>query len=227
MEKGFWAVPKSIAKKNDLSFRAKLIAGILWTRKNSDFQAFPSWRYMAEVLSVSTDTVDRGIKELKEKAGLRVKREGLRRNNRYLLPDWNSESAEWQEPDSARESNQDSAKQPIPIVRDNKKDITVVDEQSSSVKDIISFYKTKVKEIKGYIPEISWAKEGQLVKQRLQKYSSNQIKELVNWYLHSKHAERLGDSLAVCLSTNIINLWKASRVSHDFYLDKLYPPIEL
>ena len=54
-----------------------------------------------------------------------------------------------------------------------------------------------------------------------------EIKELINWYIHSKYAEKLGDSLAVCLSTNIINRWKASRVSHDFYLDRLYPPIEL
>lgn len=69
--KGFWAIPKSIAKRKDLSLKAKLVAGILWTRKNSDFEAFPSRRYMAEALGVSTDTIDRAIKELKDKAGLR------------------------------------------------------------------------------------------------------------------------------------------------------------
>ena len=224
MEKGFWAVPKSIAIRKDLSFRAKLIAGILWTRKNSDYQAFPSRHYMADALGVSTDTIDRGIKELKEKTGLKVKRLGLKKNNRYFFPEW--DSAEMQKPDSGVLPSQDSASLPTPIVRDNKKDITVVDE-NSSVKDIISFFKNKVKEIKGYDPEVSWTKEGQLVRHRLKKYTPEQIKRLINWYLHSKHAERLGDSLAICLSTNIINLWKASRVSHEYYLDKLYPPLKL
>jgi len=28
--KGFWTIPKSIAKRKDLSFRAKLVAGIMW-----------------------------------------------------------------------------------------------------------------------------------------------------------------------------------------------------
>lgn len=65
--KGFWAIPKSIAKKRDLSFKAKLVAGILWTRKNGDFEAFPSRRYMAEALGTSVKTVDRAVKELQEK----------------------------------------------------------------------------------------------------------------------------------------------------------------
>jgi len=55
--------------------------------KNSDFQAFPSRNYMADALGISTKTIDRGIRELKEKAGLRVERKGLRRNNRYYSPD--------------------------------------------------------------------------------------------------------------------------------------------
>ncbi|MDD2666642.1 MAG: helix-turn-helix domain-containing protein [Methanocellales archaeon] len=216
MEKGFWAIPKSIAKRKDLSFKAKLITGILWTRKNSDFEAFPSRNYMANALGVSTDTIDRGIRELKEKAGLKVKREGLKRNNRYFFPDWD-ESAELPNSDSATLPTQESAALPTPIVRESNKDNTVVDESSSLVKEIISHFKSKVKEVKGYDPEISWAKESWLVKQRLAKYEPEKLKELISWYLSSKHSERLGDSLAVCLSTNIINLWKASKASIPYY----------
>jgi len=65
---------QSIAKRRDLSLRAKLVAGILWTKKNYDFEAFPSREYMTEALRISKDTVDRAIKELKEKAGLKVER---------------------------------------------------------------------------------------------------------------------------------------------------------
>ncbi len=211
MEKGFWAVPKSITRRKDLSFKAKFIAGILWTRRNSDFKAFPSRNYMAEAVGVSTYTIDRGIRELKERAGLKVKREGLRRNNRYFFPDWDSESAELRSPESADLPTQESATVRSPIVRDEKKDNTVVDEKDSSVKKIISFFRRQVKKLKGYDPEISWGKDGKLLKQRLGKYSSDQLKELISWYLGSNHSERLGPSLAVCLSAHVINLWKQNK----------------
>jgi len=38
MKKGFWAVPKLIARRKDLSYRAKLVAGILWARKTLIFK---------------------------------------------------------------------------------------------------------------------------------------------------------------------------------------------
>ena len=65
-----------------------VVFSLLLKTKNSDFQAFPSRNYMADALGISTKTIDRGIRELKEKVGLRVERKGLRRNNRYYFPDW-------------------------------------------------------------------------------------------------------------------------------------------
>ena len=223
MEKGFWAVPKSIAKRKDLSFKAKVIAGILWSLKNSKHISYPSRRFLAESLGVSPKTVDRAIIELKEKSGLIVKRAGLRRNNRYLLPDWNN-SPNLSTPDETDMTTLKKTTVSTPIVIDNRNISTVVDDKKSSlVRNIISYFRKKVKEIKGYTPEINWAKEGKLIQQRLKKYSLEEVKNLIDWYLHSKHSQRLGDSLAVCLSTNTINLWKADQVSHEFYLSKLYP----
>jgi len=217
MEKGFWAVPKSIAKKTELSSKAKLIAGILWTRKNAALQAYPSRKYMAEALGVSTDTIDRGIQELKEKAGLIVKREGLGRNNRYLLNEWTLESSELPNPDFNILTTENCSNVPTPIVRDNNKDITFVNDCSSLVKEIIYYFTSKVRKLKGYEPEISWVKEGALIKQRLVKYKPEELKELIDWYLSSQHSEKSGDCLAVVLSARIINLWKASKVGIPFY----------
>lgn len=73
--------------------------------------------------------------------------------------------------------------------------------------EIISFFISQVKERKGFEPEISWAKEGKLLKQKLVKYTPDKLKDLIAWYLDSKHSEKLGTSLAVCLSAHIINLW--------------------
>ncbi|HID71542.1 MAG TPA: helix-turn-helix domain-containing protein [Thermoplasmata archaeon] len=223
MEKGFWAIPKSIAKRRDLSYRAKLVSGILWTRKNSDFQAFPSRNYIAKALGVSTKTVDRGIRELKEKVGLKVERKGFGRNNRYYFPDWDEpEHPEVSLSDKTDVSTQDSSRVSSPIVRDNKKDNTFVEESSSPVKEIFHYFREVVGDIKGFDPEICWGRDGRLVKLRLKKYSLEEIKGLIDWYLTSEVSERLGVSLATCLSTHVINLWKENKTRKS-HLDRLYP----
>lgn len=222
MKKGFWAIPKSIAKRRDLSLKAKLVAGILWTRKNSDFQAFPSRRYMAEALGISTKTVDRGIKELKERAGLRAERKGLRKNNRYYFPDWD-ESSDVSPSEGTMVSTQESTGLSTPIVREYKKDITVVDEKDSSALDVFEYFKNRVREVKGFEPEIDWSKDGKLAKKRLKKYSLEEIKQLIDWYLSSKHFEKFGASLSICLSAFMINLWKASKSGQTNIIEKFYP----
>ena len=86
-----------------------------------------------------------------------------------------------------------------------KKDIN--NEPSSPVREIIAYFRDQVKEIRGFDPEINWGKDGKLAKQRLVKYRPEQLKDLITWYLGSKDSERLGVSLATCLSAYIINLW--------------------
>jgi len=215
MEKGFWAIPKSIAERKDLSLKAKIVAGILWTRKNSDFQAFPSRKYMAEALGISTKTVDRGIEELKEKANLRVERKGLRRNNRYFFPEW--DSPEMSFPEKTMVSTQEASTVSTPIVRESNKDNTVVESEDSSVKEIFDYFRSKVREVKGFDPEISWGKDGKLTKLRLKKYNKEEVKKLIDWYLFSSFSEKLGISLATCLSTYVINLFKSEMASKPYY----------
>lgn len=214
----FWAIPKSIAKRKDLSLKAKLVASILWTRKNADFIAFPSREYMAKSLGISIPSVDRAIKELKEKAGLKIERRGLRKTNLYHFPDWLSDEIV---SDSSKLITQDSSGMMTPIIRDSNVRNNKLDDESS-LKDIFSYFKKRVKEIKGYEPEINFSKDRKIVKLRLKKYKPDEIKEIIDWYLNSKHSEKLGDSISICLSANIINLWKAYKSSFSF-LNKLYP----
>ena len=74
-----------------------------------------------------------------------------------------------------------------------------------------------MRETKGFDPEINWAKDGRLIKLRLKKYSLDQIKDLIDWYLTSRFSERLGNSLATCLSTYVINLWKENIACQPSY----------
>jgi DNA-binding transcriptional ArsR family regulator len=222
MAKGFWAVPKSIVKRKDLSSNAKFVAGILWTRKNADYEAFPSRKYMAEALGLSIPTIDRAIKELKEKASLKVERRGLRRTNRYSFPDWD-EPSKLIVSESSSLITQDSSTLITPNIRDNQLRNTNVDETITSARDVFEYFKEKVKEVKGFEPEIDWGKDGKLAKKRLKKYSLEEIKQLIDWYLSSKHFEKFGASLSICLSTFMINLWKASKTGQTNIVEKFYP----
>jgi hypothetical protein len=227
MEKGFWAVPKSIAKRKDLSLRAKLVAGILWSLRGSDSEVFPSRSYMAEALGTSTTTIDRGIRELRKKAGLKVKRRGFGKSNCYLIPDW-LESSEVVTQDKSnmktlekkRLTNHEGAG--VKNIINNINIYTNVDDKKSSVKEVFSYFRERVRAIKDFVPEINWAKDGKLAKKRLKSYSLEEIKHLIDWYLGSKHCERLGVSLAICLSGFVINLWKAERSSKSS-IEALYP----
>jgi len=83
-------------------------------------------------------------------------------------------------------------------------------QESSFVKEVFKYYTEAVKKEKGFEPEISFAKEGMLVKRLSKRFSLEDIKKLIDWYLEElvSDSERLGCGLGVILSTNIINKWK-------------------
>ena len=225
--KGFWAIPQQIAKRKDLSLKAKLIAGVLWSMKNSNSEAFPSRSYLAEALGVSIATIDRAVKELVAKTGLKVKRRGFGKSNCYHVPNW-QESSEMISQEALRMTNLENTKlkaheqlKVTTIIDNSNKYNTKVDAKASSI-DVIEYFKRRVKELKGFYPEIDYGKDGRLAKSRLKKYSFNEIRDLIDWYLNSEHFEKFGASLSICLSNFIVNLWKAGKAGQRS-IEAFYP----
>jgi hypothetical protein len=229
--KGFWAIPQQIAKRKDLSLKAKLLAGVLWSMKNSNSEAFPSRGYLSEVLGTSLTTVDRAVKELVAKAGLRIKRRGFGKSNCYFIPNW-LESSEMITQESSGLTNLEDTKlktheqSRVTTIIDNSnrysnKYNTKVDAKASPL-DVIDYFKKRVRKIKGFCPEIDYGKDGRLSKERLKKYSFDEVKDLIDWYLNSEHFEKFGASLSICLSNFIVNLWKASKAGQRS-INSLYP----
>jgi hypothetical protein len=101
------------------------------------------------------------------------------------------------------------------------KENTKVDAKASPL-DVIDYFKKRVRELKGFEPEIDYGKDGRLAKERLKKYSLEEVKDLIDWYLNSENLEKFGASLSVCLSNFIINLWKACRAGQKS-IEALYP----
>ena len=79
------------------------------------------------------------------------------------------------------------------------------------VQSLIDFFYEQTKELIGIEPEISGAKEGRLLKQKLTKYTPAEIQDLIVWYLNSKDCERMGPTLSICLSAFIINKWQSNN----------------
>jgi len=95
-------------------------------------------------------------------------------------------------------------------------------EAGASPIDVIDYFKRRVRELKGFEPEVDYGKDGGLAKSRLKKCSFEELRDLIDWYLNSEHFERLGASLSICLSNFIVNLWKAAR-SGQRSIRNLYP----
>jgi len=110
----------------------------------------------------------------------------------------------------------------IKTKENNIKENTNVDDKESSAIDVFEYFKKRVREVKGFEPEVDYGKDGRLAKKRLKKYSLKEIEDLIDWYLNSNHYEKFGPSLSICLSNFMINLWKAEK-SGQKAIESFYP----
>jgi DNA-binding MarR family transcriptional regulator len=182
-------------------------------------KAFPSQRTIAEKLGISLKTVRKYNKVLEEHNLIKVEsgRKKGRPNVVILLKVKGRESL----PTGYEPSSHPGGKE-LPTKENNMKENTIEVDAKASPIDVIDYFKRRVKELKGFEPEIDYGKDGRLSKERLKKYSFNEVRDLIDWYLNSEHFEKFGASLSICLSNFIINLWKASRMGQKS-ISNLYP----
>ena len=176
--------------------------------------AFPSQKTISKRLRVSISSV-RKYNKILEANGLIKIESGKVRGKPNVITLLKIEGGQPITTGSPSDSYRGSCE--LSTKENNNKENTKVAEQSSPVKEVFSYFRSKVREAKGFDPEINWAKDGRLIKLRLKKYGSAQIKDLIDWYLTSNFSEKLGVSLATCLSTYVINLWKAGIASQPSY----------
>jgi biotin operon repressor len=183
--------------------------------------AFPSQETLAEKLGLSIKTVIKYNKILEANGLIKIERRKGRTNlvtllklgdvNHVQIPTVTG-SVKVVKEVQTKENN----------MKENKiKENTKVDAKASPI-DVVEYFKKRVKELKGFEPEIDYGKDGRLAKNRLKNYSFNEIRDLIDWYLNSEHFEKFGASLSICLSNFIVNLWKAGRVGQR-NISSLYP----
>ena len=179
--------------------------------------AFPSQKKIAEKLNVSVKTIIKYNKILQENGLIKIeRRRGKGKTNLVTLLKVENmkEGKLGTEPSSIEVVN--------PVQRKENKNKEKEKINSSLVNEVFRYFKEAVGGIKGFVPEFDWGKDGRLVKARLQNYSLEEIKELIDWYLNSEISDTLGISLSACLSAHVINIWKA-RKGQLKALERIYP----
>lgn len=182
---------------------------------NETQECFPAQEDIAEELNISPRTVRRYIKLFEKYHIISVNRERdpiTKKwfNNVYTLLD----KEEWLKPEDTRDLwvarghlEQKARGHQRPNNKTNIYNKTNNRADKSASKEIISYFYEQTNKIIGIKPEIS-PKDAGLVKQRLKKYSPEQLKSLIDWYLNSNIVDKLGSTLSICLSASIINKWK-------------------
>jgi DNA-binding transcriptional regulator YhcF (GntR family) len=180
--------------------------------------AFPSQRTLAEKLGLSIKTIIKYNRVLEANSLIKIERKkGKGKTNLVTLL----------KVENVKQVQTHPVTGSVKVVKEvqtkenNMKENTKVDAKASPL-DVIDYFKKRVKELKGFSPEIDYGKEGRLAKERLKKYSFDEIRDLIDWYLNSENFEKFGASLSVCLSNFIVNLWKANRVGQR-NIESLYP----
>jgi DNA-binding Lrp family transcriptional regulator len=183
--------------------------------------AFPSQRTLAKRLRISGKTIIKYNKKLQESGLIKIEKRKGRSNLITLLKIEGMNQVQTPPvPGSEGVVNQVQTKENN-IKENILKENTKVDAKASPL-DVIDYFKRRVKELKGFYPEIDYGKDGRLAKERLKKYSFEEIVNLIDWYLNSENFEKFGASLSICLSNFIINLWKASKFGQRS-ISNLYP----
>jgi DNA-binding transcriptional regulator YhcF (GntR family) len=181
--------------------------------------AFPSQRTLAEKLRVSIKTIIKYNKILEANGLIKIERKkGKGKTNLVTL--LKVENVNQVQTHPVRGSVK--VVKEVQMKENNMKENTIEVDAKASPLDVIDYFKKRVRKIKGFCPEIDYGKDGRLAKERLKKYSFDEVKDLIDWYLNSEYFEKFGASLSICLSNFIVNLWKASKAGQRS-INSLYP----
>jgi len=190
-------------------------------------KAFPSQELMAYQHNISVRAVRRAIKKLAEYNIILIERDRIKgrfTNYIYTLLD----KSEWKpinqrtkttygEPADKITTRQKTTvvKRPTKdnkVFKDNKDKIKDNKESSNQVATIRNYFIEQCKKLKGFEPEMAFGKEGRLLKQKLKRYSVEQLKDLIDKFMRSKVGEDLGFTLSICLSAGVINQWLSGKL---------------
>ena len=180
--------------------------------------AFPSLRTLADKLGISTKTIIKYNRILETSGLIKIERRKGSTNLVTLLKVGDVKKGK-----CADETGSGRYEKEIQIIEENNfKENKERKNNNSAVSLVLNYFREIVGETRGFEPEIDPRKDSRLIKLRLKKYSLEELKSLINWYLRSDFSDKLGISISACLSAHVINLWKANKAV-SLILERMYP----
>jgi hypothetical protein len=227
LKKSFWAFIPSIALEDKtLSSTAKLILAEIYALADQNGVCYPTNKHFSELLGVSEIQVSRCINQLKgggwiqieilkEEGNLRIIKINLGGISKKLKRSYQKVKEGYYQKVKevlSKKLNRETQLENININISSKEGVLTNTYEQNEVSIIRNYFIQKCQELKGFKPEMSFAKEGKLIKEKLKRYSVEQLKDLIDKFFNSQVGERLGWTLSVCLSAPVINLWLAGKL---------------
>ena len=181
--------------------------------------AFPSLRTLAEKLGISTKTIIKYNKILEANGLIKIeRRKGKRGSNLVTL----LKVGDVNEGKLGGESSSVRDVKEVHTKENKFKENKERKNKREAVNLVLNYFRELVGETFGFEPEIDYLKYARLVRLRLRRYSVEELKSLIKWYLKSEVSDKLGISVSACLSAHVINLWKQSKSAFK-RIERIYP----
>lgn len=120
-------------------------------------------------------------------------------------------------PERIKDKNRLWADKVLAIIPKSIKSATTEEpKEPSQVKPVFELFTSICEKAKGFKPELTYGIEGKMIKDKLKKYSVDDLKELFIWYFKSEDSKKLGCSLKVVLSNYVVNKWLQDKVKPKF-----------
>ena len=196
---------------------------------NETQRCFPAMKLIAEEIGASENTVIKYIKLFEKYHLISIEREKDPRTNRQLNNVYTLlDKEEWIKPDyvawkTSRPQRLESESRPQPLGNkdthregDSSKETHSASPPGDALRSrsVQEYFTLAYKQRFGREPAINFAKDLAVVKQRLPLFKSfDEIKALIDAYLDSEYAKRVGYSLSICFAAHTINSWQARELT--------------
>ena len=211
----FLPIPEELMGSKAISWGAKYLFGII-AKANQENLKWPI-RYLSKRMNCGDRETTNRVKELEENNLIIVGRQEKGRVNSYSV---NLDLImATQTPEQSFTSEQpihQGGEQDVHPIKDSSiKETPKGGEQCSPVAVLRKYFTEQCNQKKGFEPEMAFGKEGRLLKEKLRRFSIEQLETLIDQFFNSRIGEELGFTLSVCLSAHTINLWQAGKLEKE------------
>jgi len=223
--KGFLWIDNQVFDDKRLGLSDKAVYVALARFVNNETQeCYPSIKTLKATANLTNSTLYKSLYKLRDLGYIEIEQD-KGKVNYYQLNDTmfsikplkNSEMSEIKQPPIQSETT-------TCLKENNEQYLSNNTNITKDISDIISSYKKALEERKNIVLEVNYpaciSRLKTLLTRKTDKWTQEEVKRLLRWFIASKKGEEHGYSLTTALSSHTINLYRVNeRKSSDLYAD--------